>query len=154
MTLERHHFAHFSCLTARLLRRITVLAVAVAAVVAPASVALAAWTVSASGPAGGGAAAMPTGVQPTGSANGLSITISWGPALLPDATAVAGYTVARFDATTGQQVAVGGNCAGVVSAITCTERVGPGTWVYTDTPMQGNWTGPASPPSAPIQALG
>ena len=44
---------------------------------------------------------------------------------------------------------MGSGCNGVVAATTCTEQSVPaGTWVYTETPVQLNWTGGASPDSA------
>lgn len=136
----------------RLTLRVTMLAF-VAAIV-PASAAMAAWVTSGSGTGSGAAATMPTGLTPTASANGLLITVSWGSASLSSGTAVAGYTVARYNATTGSQATVGGTCAGIVTATTCTEQVTAGSWVYTDTPVQQNWTGGQSPQSSAVTALG
>ncbi len=64
---------------------------------------------------------------------------------------MAGYIVNRYNASTGAPATVGAGCSGVVTTTTCTEvSVAPGTWVYTDTPVQVNWTGGASPDSSAI----
>lgn len=94
---------------------------------------------------------MPTGSTPSGQASGSSVTVSWASAALPNGVAVAGYVIRRYDAATGAQESVGGNCSGVVTTTTCTELSVPsGTWVYTDIPVQSNWTGGASQKSASI----
>lgn len=60
-----------------------------------------------------------------------------------------GYDVLAYDADTAEPRAVGGTCAGLVTATTCTDVDAPdGRWVYTVTPRSGGWTGAASAPSA------
>jgi hypothetical protein len=62
-----------------------------------------------------------------------------------NAVAVAGYTVTRYAAGGTTPLSVGGTCAGVVAALTCTESAVPnGRWEYTITPAQGAWRGAAS----------
>jgi hypothetical protein len=125
--------------------------VALAAALAPSSAALAAWSLQASGSSAGAATVMPGGTAPSGSAAGASVTISWTAAVFPAGTAVAGYVISRYNASTGAPATVNAGCSGLVTTTTCTEQsVQPGTWVYTDTPVQASWTGPASPDSAPI----
>jgi hypothetical protein len=133
-------------------RRCALAAAAVTALsVGPASAALAAWSAPGSGSAAGAAAVMPTGATPSGSPAGTSVTLSWAPATLSNGIAVAGYVVARFNASNGTPVAVGSGCSGVLTTTTCTEQsVQPGTWVYTDTPVQLTWTGGASGDSTPV----
>jgi hypothetical protein len=126
--------------------------VAVPLGLAPAPAALAAWS-AAQGPgsATGAATVMPSGTAPSGSAASASVTISWSAAKFPNGTAVAGYVINRYNAITGALATVNAGCSGVVTTPTCTEQsVQPGTWVYTDTPVQLTWTGGASPDSAPI----
>ncbi|MEV7027939.1 hypothetical protein, partial [Kitasatospora sp. NPDC093558] len=65
--------------------------------------------------------------------------------------AVEGYVIHRYDATSGVSATVGPGCSGEVATTSCVEQnVPPGSWVYTDTPLQGGWTGPESPRSAPV----
>jgi len=111
----------------------------------------AAWSTHGSGGAAGAATTMPAGAAPAGSAVGRSVTVSWPGAGFADSTPVSGYVVHRYDAASHATGTVGAACAGVVGATTCTEQsVPPGTWVYTDVPVQGSWTGGQSPDSAPI----
>jgi hypothetical protein len=94
---------------------------------------------------------MPSGEQPTVSASGSSITVRWPAAALANGVDVAGYTISRYNSSTGAVATVGSGCSGVVAATTCTEvNVPAGSWVYTDTPAQVNWTGGQSAESAPV----
>ncbi len=94
---------------------------------------------------------MPTGTAPAGSASGTAVTISWSAATMANGVAVAGYIINRYNSSTGAPATVGAGCSGVVTTTTCTEpSVAPGTWVYTETPVQLNWTGSHSPESPPI----
>jgi hypothetical protein len=83
---------------------------------------------------------MPAGSAPAASASGLPVTVSWPAAQFPNGDTVEGYTLIRADAA-GTTYTVGGTCAGVVTATTCVETVQPGSWTYTDTPIQDLWTG-------------
>ena len=110
--------------------------------------ALAAWSATGTGPAGAAATTMPAGAQPAVSVSGSSVTVRWSAATLPGGAAVSGYIITRINAVNGSAATVGAGCSGIITTTTCTEVVVPsGTWVYTDTPMQDNWTGTASPPS-------
>lgn len=94
---------------------------------------------------------MPAGGPPVGSASGTSVTIRWPATTLSNGAPVAGYVIARFNSLNGAAATVGAGCSGVVTATTCTEQGVPsGTWIYTDTPVQLNWTGTPSPASAPV----
>lgn len=113
--------------------------------------ALAAWASSGTGQGGAAGATMPTGVAPTGSATGSSVTIRWPAVTLSNGAPVAGYLISRFNALNGSAGTVGPGCAGVVTTTLCTEQSVPsGAWIYTDTPVLLSWTGGASPASAPI----
>jgi hypothetical protein len=111
------------------------------------SPALAAWSTSGSGSAAGAASTMPPGAAPTASATGSTVSVRWPVARLANGAAVAGYVVKRYNALNGALATVGGACAGVVTTTTCSESVGPGSWIYTDTPVQLSWTGTVSSPS-------
>jgi hypothetical protein len=63
---------------------------------------------------------------------------------------VAGYTVKRYNAVNGALATIGGTCAGLVTTTTCSESVAPGSWIYTDTPVQLTWTGTESAPSGAV----
>lgn len=118
--------------------------------------ALAAWPVSGSGHAAGAATTMPAGNTPSVVVSGGNVTVQWPAAVLPGGTDVAGYIVRRYNAATGAAVTVGPSCSGIVTSTSCTETSVPsGTWVYTDTPVQANWSGPESPdsPSATTSPL-
>jgi hypothetical protein len=94
---------------------------------------------------------MPAGNTPTASATGSDIVVRWPAASFPDGTDVAGYIVQRYDASIGAAATVGANCGGTVTGTTCTEHNVPsGSWTYTDTPVQANWTGAPSPASNPV----
>jgi hypothetical protein len=110
--------------------------------------ALAVWSVAGSGAAGGTATTMPTGNAPTATAtaNVTSVTVSWTAADITGSTAVTGYIIKRYNAINGSQATVGSACSGLVTNTSCTEsNVPAGNWLYTDTPVEANWTGGDSP---------
>ena len=113
--------------------------------------AFATWSAGGAGGAGGAARAMPTGSAPSGTVSVNSVTLSWAAASFTGGAAVAGYKINRYDSVTGAPASVGAGCSGVVSTTTCTETsVTPGTWVYTDTPVQLSWTGGESSDSGVV----
>jgi hypothetical protein len=119
--------------------------------IGPGAPALAAWSAQGSGSAAAAATVMPAGTAPNGSASGLSVTISWTAASMDNGTAVAGYSISRYNASTHASATVNAGCSGTVTSTTCTENNVPaGTWVYTDTPVQGHWTGGQSPDSTAV----
>ena len=123
----------------------------IALLLAPSGLSLAAWSAAASGGGTGAAPLMPTGATPSGASSSSSVTVSWAAAELSNGTPVAGYVLNRYNSSTGAPSTVGAGCSGIVTATSCTEESVPaGTWVYTDTPVQMNWTGTASAESAPI----
>lgn len=129
------------------MKSLAVLSALVLAVILPAG-ALAAWSAQGSGHAAGAAAVMPTGNAPTAVLSGSDIVVTWPAATFANGTPVAGYVIHRYDANTGAPATVGAGCSGVVTTTTCTENNVPaGSWVYTDTPVQQNWTGGESPDS-------
>ena len=112
--------------------------------VATPGIAQAAWTAAAATPKGyAKAVSVPSGNIPTTSVNGRDVTVSWAVARFPNTTPVAGYTVRRFNASTGVPQTVLASCTGTIATLTCTEfGVPPGTWKYAVTPKQALWTGP------------
>jgi hypothetical protein len=111
--------------------------IALAALVVSATSA-AAWTASTSGAAAARARTL-VGAKPTLAKSGtvtLSVSVSWGP--------TAGATGYRITRSGG---GVGGTCAGIVSATSCSDTpVLPlQTYTYTVTPVAGSWTGTAGP---------
>jgi hypothetical protein len=128
-------------------RRTAGLLGALATVVLALSVsALAAWSQGGSGSAAGGAGTMPAGGTPAAraSVDGF-VVVTWPAETLSNGEPVDGYTVQRYDVASGAGTTVGAACSGIVTGTTCTERgVGPGTWVYTDTPVLANWSGAPS----------
>ena len=134
------------------MRRVLILATtAIAALVALAGPAVAAWSTSGDGAAAGAASTMPGGAAPTVAAGGADVRVSWPAATFPNGAPVEGYVIHRYDAN-GSPAGVGAACAGIVTTTSCTESGVPsGAWTYTDTPVQGGWTGQesgASPPAA------
>lgn len=128
-------------------RVVPVMAVSSAAVLGLATPTFATWAFGGGGGGDARAAVMPTGATPSASANGNSVTVSWSAATFASGTPVAGYVVKRYS-TMGVLQTTGSGCSGVIASVSCTELAVPsGTWIYTTTPVQSNWTGTASAPS-------
>ena len=106
----------------------------------------AAWASHGTGAAAGAAYTMPAGTAPTATRSASTAAVTWSAATFQGGPAVAGYVVHRYDSASGAPSTVGGTCAGVVTAASCRESVPPGSWYYTDTPVQLGWTGGESPP--------
>lgn len=84
---------------------------------------------------------MPAGSTPVAVAIVTTATVSWSGSTLARTT-VAGYVVRRYDAVSGTLGVVGGTCAGVVAATTCTDTGVPiGVWRSSVTPTHNGWTG-------------
>jgi len=116
-----------------------------------ASPAFASWPVGGSGSGKAAALTMPAGATPMATANGNVVNVSWSAATFANGAPVAGYVVNRYSAG-GVLQTIGAGCSGVVTTLTCTETAVPnGTWTYTDTPVQSNWTGTASAQSSSVQ---
>ena len=134
----------------RHLSRPVVLGAAAAAVLGGAIVAYALFTAAGSGTSSASASTVGAGQQPTASASGGSVTVSWAQATLAGGTPVAAYSIKRYDANSVAQT-VNASCSGTIAALTCTETSVPsGTWTYTDTPLQNSWHGAESPKSAQV----
>ena len=130
-------------------RMLTGVAIVASLVVATPGIAQAAWTAAATSKGYAKAVSVPQGNTPTTSVNGRDVTVSWAVARFPNTTPVAGYTVRRFDSSTGVPQTVLASCTGTIATLTCTEfGVAPGTWKYAVTPKQALWTGPESVQSA------
>jgi len=127
------------------------LSLAIATALGQVSPASAAWSAPGSGSGAGAAATMPTGTAPHATVSGTSVTVTWSAAKFASGVAVAGYTISRYNASTGTQASVGASCSGVITTTSCTEAgVTAGSWVYTDTPVEVNWTGVQSPDSTSV----
>jgi hypothetical protein len=114
----------------------------------------AAWNGSGDGPAAGRALVMPAGQMPVARVSGTDVTVQWSAALLRAGTPVAGYRIRRYDVN-GNPSFAQASCDATVATTTCVEHNVPaGTWTYTDTPLQQNWTGTASPPSNAVTVAG
>ncbi|GAB3261596.1 LamG-like jellyroll fold domain-containing protein [Nocardioides dilutus] len=116
------------------------------------------WTAD-STPGGNGATAATSvnpGAQPTASAVGQSVTVSWAASTLANGQPVAGYLIKRFDSITLAEQTIGSACAGVVASTSCVEANVPGgTWRYSVTPVIGsNWRGAESTRSSPVVVVG
>lgn len=112
------------------------------------------WTAT-SFPGGNGlsaAATVPQGATPTASSTVQNVTVSWAARTLSSGTAVSGYVVKRYDATTLTVQTTLAGCSGTITALTCTETGVPaGTWRYSTTPVFAtNWTGAESALSSPV----
>ncbi len=128
-----------------------IVAVALALALVTPGIAAAKYNASGTGPGSAEAEDGPDGNQPTLSLTGRSVKVSWVKSTFDDGTAVSGYTVARYNATTGVAATIGAGCTGTIAALTCTENnVSPGTWVYAITPRHFNWIGDEGNDSAPI----
>lgn len=130
------------------LARCTLLAAIAAVLLGSPAAADASWAHGGSGSQAAKAVTMPAGNQPTVSVSGRNATVSWSASAFPGGTAVAGYVVKRYD-TSGNAQTIGSGCSGTVSALTCTENAVPaGSWKYSVTPKQSNWTGAESSQSS------
>lgn len=91
--------------------------------------AFAAWTATtAAGSTGGSAAAaMPMGTRPmaTASADGASVAVAWTAPTSP--VPIAGYRLYAYALGSGAERAVGGTCAGIVAALSCTDPAPEGS---------------------------
>jgi hypothetical protein len=73
---------------------------------------------------------------------------------MPGGTPVAGDTVLRYSLT-GDLQTIGSACSGTVTTTSCTEEAVPaGSWRYSVTPRQGNWSGTESPLSTTVAVVG
>ena len=117
-------------------------------------VAQASWPGNGSGVGASQARTMPAGNVPSGTVAGNSVTLTWTASTFAGGGAVPSYVVRRFNSVTSAEAAVLADCAGLVSATTCTENGVPvGTWRYTVTPAAGAWRGTQSAQSAVITVL-
>ncbi|MGZ5343633.1 MAG: hypothetical protein ACXWF5_02970 [Actinomycetota bacterium] len=126
-------------------RLLTGVAIVVSLVVASPGVAQAAWNAPASATGYAKAVSVPQGNTPAGVVSGRDVAVAWAVSRFPDNTPVVGYTVRRFNASTGVPQTILASCTGTVATLTCTEfGVAPGTWRYAVTPNHALWTGAES----------
>jgi hypothetical protein len=137
-------------------RRLAALVTVVALAALATSAALGYWSGGVSGAGGLGVAGAMTvsrGATPTVHEAGAGhVVVSWGTSSLSDGTPVSGYVVSRYDDATGVAATVGGGCAGMITALTCSETIATvGDWRYTVTPVFAtNWRGLESPKSGSV----
>jgi hypothetical protein len=94
------------------------------------------------------AQALPSGNQPTATASGRNVSLSWTAA--GGQVPVTGYAIKRYD-TDGVSQALGAGCSGTITGVTCTEQGVPaGQWRYSVTPLNNNWRGSESAQSAAV----
>ncbi len=111
----------------------------------------AAWGGGGSGAASAAALTMPSGAQPRAAEATGAVTVSWPAAAFSDGQDVAGYLVVRDNVATGSQTNATSGCSGIVTTTSCTESGAPsGTWTYSVTAVQDNWTGGQGPPSTAV----
>jgi hypothetical protein len=102
-----------------------------------------------SGTGGNGAASattVNTGATPTASWSGTTVNLSWSATTLANGTAVSGYIVKRYNATTLAAQTILSSCNGTITGLSCTESSLPtGSWRYSITPVFAtNWVGTES----------
>ncbi|MCW3013786.1 MAG: hypothetical protein JWO02_878, partial [Solirubrobacterales bacterium] len=118
------------------------------------------WHASGTGAGSAAAATMPSGQQPTGTASGQSVTVTWTQSTFGGVrlgtVAGGGYTVARYPQGSSSAAAIGASCAttitGTGASLQCVETGVPyGGWQYSVTPvLGGSFTGPESAHSAVV----
>ena len=110
----------------------------------------AAWQAPGSGGEFARAISLAGGNTPSASVSGSSVTVSWSATTLPGGAPVEGYVVSRYSAG-GALQSIGSACTGTITTTSCTENGVPnGSWRYTVTPVQGNWTGAESGQSTAV----
>jgi hypothetical protein len=92
------------------------------------------------------AGSTPVATAPATSSN---VTVSW--TAQSSGAPAYGYEVRVYDATSGTPRTTGTGCAGLVTTTNCVETAAAtGTWRYTITPRQQEWSGAESPRSIAI----
>ena len=110
-----------------------------------------AWLATASSPAAAQARTLSTSATPTTTFSRPKVTLTWTASSFANGGAVPAYVVRRYNAVTGASQGGSNSCAGLVTALTCSENNAPaGTWRYTITSAAGTWRGTESPQSLPI----
>ena len=131
-------------------RRFTAgLAATSALLAASVGAAQATWHSAGAGQAQSVAASVPPGSVPGTVVSAKDVSLSWTAGTMSDATI--GYTLSRYDATSGTPQTIGAGCGGVRTSTGCTEaNVPAGSWAYTVTPVVSTWTGAESAKSATV----
>ncbi len=118
------------------------------------AVAWAGWSSDAQGAAGARTSQVPAPDATTATAVAGGADVVWTAVRVGEVPA-SGYRVLRRHEESGTTVPATGACAGVVTATSCRDTaVEPGTWTFAVRAVLGPWTGPASPPSAPVEVSG
>jgi hypothetical protein len=102
-----------------------------------------------------GAITVDAGAAPTvETSDATTAVVRWGASTLSNGMPVDGYVVRRYNASApNQALPAASGCAGVVTALSCTEANAPtGAWRYTVTPVfAGNWRGGESAKSGAVR---
>src|ERR1700737_1065630 len=131
--------------------RSLIIAAAIAIFSAGGLVAWAAWSNQGNGPGAARSLSMPGGNTPTASISGTTVTVGWSASVFANGISVQGYRVKRYAGGATTAITPGADCSGTITALTCAENAVPGgSWQYTVTPYQGNWTGAESGKSPPV----
>jgi hypothetical protein len=110
----------------------------------------AAWQSPGAGAQAAKAITLGSGNTPAASVSNRSVALSWSATSLPGGGPVGGYTVRRYSAA-GVLQSIGSGCSGTIGSTSCTETGVPGgSWRYTVTPRQGNWSGVESSQSSAV----
>jgi hypothetical protein len=141
-------------------RRLTTIAVCVLAFAALAPNAFAHWSAGGTGSGFAAAATMPAGQQPTATATGQNVTITWSQSTFLGAPlgsyAGGGYTVKRYAQGGSITMTPSASCATTIGGagvtLQCVEAGVPyGSWQYTITPsLSSSFTGDTSSKSAAV----
>lgn len=132
---------------------------AMAALAAPAG---AYWSTDGKGSGAGSVVTMPAGQQPSTSADGQNVSVTWtqstllGPAI--GSYIGGGYTVARYAAGGSTPTTPNASCTSMITGagttLTCVEAGTPyGSWRYAITPVLGSFSGEEGPKSAPVDVV-
>jgi hypothetical protein len=131
-------------------RRVLLVIATTATLLSLCGLALGAWTGMVDGTATARSQSL-TGNQPTGTATGGNVLVSWSASTFSDGVAATSYVVRRYQAVTGTEQTVLAGCAGSVAATSCTENSVPvGSWQYTVTPKYSGWSGAESTKSGVV----
>jgi hypothetical protein len=137
-------------MTAR--RRATLCAAAIAVGATGSAVAWAYWgaDIQVSGYGSAQAATVNQGATPTATADGQTVTVTWGASTLSNGVEVDGYVIKRYNTSDVQQTILT-SCTGTIAALSCVETGVPaGQWKYSVTPKLANWLGTESVKSGTV----
>lgn len=140
----------------RVMRLAALCVLAMAAFAGPAG---AYWSAGGTGAGSGSVVTMPAGQQPSTSADGQNVSVTWAQSTLLGTSIGSylggGYTVTRYAAGGSTPTTPKANCTGTITGagttLTCVEAGVPyGSWQYAVKPVLGSFTGEEGPKSPPV----